>query len=85
MKSASTCSLVPRATSIGLPTLVELKLASGLTGGLHRMKDIADVIALIKALSLTREFGQQVNEYVRPKYYELWEGIQGPDPVNDDG
>ena len=32
--------------------LVELKLASGMTGGIHRMKDFADVIALIEARSI---------------------------------
>ena len=28
---------------LSLPKLVELKLASGMTGGIHRMKDFADV------------------------------------------
>jgi hypothetical protein len=71
-------------TYIGLPSLVELKLASGLTGGVHRMKDFADVIAIFKELKLPREFGERLNEYVRPKFYELWEGVQLPDPINDE-
>jgi len=31
---------------LSLPKLVELKLASGMMGGIHRMKDLTDVIAL---------------------------------------
>ena len=38
-----------------LPALVELKLASGLTGS-DRMKDLADVQELIKLLNLPEEF-----------------------------
>ena len=59
-----------------LPKLVELKLASGMTGGLHRLKDFADVIALIETLGLAAEFADQLNPYVRDKYLELWHGIR---------
>lgn len=61
---------------LSLPTLVELKLASGMTGGLHRLKDFADVIALIETLGLSAEFADQLNPYVREKYLELWQGIR---------
>jgi hypothetical protein len=61
---------------IALPRLAELKLASGLTGGVDRMKDFTDVVELIKALDLPRDFGQQLNEYVSGKYYELWDGLR---------
>jgi hypothetical protein len=61
---------------LSLPKLVELKLASGMTGGLHRLKDFADVIALIETLGLSAEFADQLNPYVRDKYLELWQGIQ---------
>ena len=67
---------------LGLPTLVELKLASGLTGGAPRLKDFADVIALIQQLKLPREFVAQLNPYVHEKYVELWDGIQNS-PVLD--
>ncbi len=60
---------------LGLPALVELKLASGMTGGIARMKDLADVISLIQALHLPLEFAQQLNPYVRPRYEELWRGL----------
>jgi hypothetical protein len=59
-----------------LPRLVELKLASGMTGGVHRMRDLTDVVALIEALHLSAEFAEQLNPYVRDKYLELWHGIQ---------
>ena len=59
-----------------LSTLVELKLASGLTGGLHRHKDLTDVIELIKALQLPEGFADNLNPYVRDKFLELWRGLQ---------
>jgi hypothetical protein len=69
---------------LSLPKLVELKLASGMTGGIHRMKDLTDVVELIKILGLSSEFAEELNPYVRDKYLELWRGIQdappGPDP-----
>lgn len=63
---------------LGLPTLVELKLASGMTGGLHRMKDLTDVIAIINALKLPAEYADRLNPFVRDKYLELWNGLQEP-------
>jgi hypothetical protein len=56
---------------LGLPTLVELKLASGMTNPM-RLKDLADVIELIRLLKLPHEFGSKLNDYVRPKFDELW-------------
>ena len=61
---------------LSLPKLVELKLASGMTGGMHRLKDFADVIALIEALHLSAEFANELNPYVRDKYLELWHGVK---------
>lgn len=61
---------------VGLPTLVELKLASGLTGGVPRLKDFADVVGLIQQLNLSREFVAQLNPYVQEKYLELWDGVR---------
>jgi hypothetical protein len=59
-----------------LPKLVERKLASGMTGGIQRMKDLTDVVELIKTLSLSAEFADQLNEYVRDRYLELWQGFR---------
>ncbi len=54
-----------------LPTLVELKLASGMTND-GRMKDLSDVLELIKILNLPANFTDGLNPFVRAKYLELW-------------
>lgn len=56
---------------LGLPTLVELKLASGMTNP-GRLRDLADVMELIRALHLSKEFGRQLAPFVRDKFLELW-------------
>jgi hypothetical protein len=61
-----------------LPTLVELKLASGMTAA-HRLKDLADVLEIIRAVELPEAFADQLNPYVREKYRELWRAAQTPD------
>jgi hypothetical protein len=62
-----------------LETLVELKLASGMTGGMRRLRDLADVIELIKVLKLPAEFADQLNPFVRGRYSEYWPELQGPE------
>jgi hypothetical protein len=59
---------------IGLPTLVELKLASGMTNP-ARLKDLGDIQELVRELALEREFAAQLNEFVRDKYVELWDAV----------
>ena len=54
--------------------LVELKLASGMTAA-HRLKDFADVQELIRALAIPRSFADTLDEYVRPKFVELWDAL----------
>ncbi len=74
----------PRAVSIeadgikylNLNTLIELKLASGMTGGIDRSKDITAIVELIKALKLPLEVADQLNPYVRDKFKELWHGTR---------
>lgn len=68
---------------LGLPTLLELKLASGMTGGVNRLKDLADVVALIKVLRLPESVAGQLNPFVREKFVELWRGAQAPDTVDE--
>jgi hypothetical protein len=54
-----------------LPTLVELKLASGISHP-GRLKDLADVQELIRARDLPLEFREELDPSVRDKYDELW-------------
>jgi hypothetical protein len=56
---------------ISLPTLLTLKIASGMTAR-HRPRDFDDVIQLVRKNNLGREFAGQLHPYVREKYLELW-------------
>src|SRR5438067_8888408 len=58
-----------------LEKLIELKLASGMTAP-DRLKDLADVQELIKLRSLSSEFAEQLNPYVREKYLELLNAVK---------
>ncbi len=70
---------------LALPTLVELKLASGMTGGMSRMKDFVDVMELIKQANLPASLVEELNPYVREKYSELWIGVHNaPDPMSEE-
>ena len=60
---------------ISLPTIFELKLASGMTNP-GRFKDLGDVQELIRTLKIDRAFGNQLNPYVREKFLEMWDGVQ---------
>ena len=60
---------------LSLPKLIELKLASGLTNPL-RLKDIADVLELIRLLKPPSGFADQLDPSVRGKFLELWTLIQ---------
>jgi hypothetical protein len=56
---------------VKLPNLIELKLASGMTSP-GRLKDLSDVLELIKLLNLQAEYADQLNPFVRDKFLELW-------------
>ncbi len=58
-------------STLALPPLIELKLASGLTAP-DRPRDFDDVIQLIRANSLPAEFVEELNPYVQAKFGELW-------------
>jgi hypothetical protein len=64
-----------RVALLPLPTLIELKLASGMSAP-HRLKDLADVLELVRALSLPREMADDLDASVRAKYQELWQAAQ---------
>ena len=55
---------------IDLKTLIELKLASGMTAK-ARLQDLADVQRLIQEHRLTAEFAKRLHPYVRGKFLEL--------------
>lgn len=57
-----------------LPALVELKLASGMTSP-TRLKDLADVMELVKLLNLPQDFASQLDPFVREKYLEIWRAV----------
>ena len=58
-----------------LSILIELKLASGMSAP-HRLKDLADVVELVRALSLPKDLRTSLDASVRPKFDELWEAAQ---------
>jgi hypothetical protein len=55
---------------LALPRFVELKLASGMSNA-NRLKDLADIQELAKALRLDPSFANELNPYVRDKFLEL--------------
>lgn len=63
---------------VNLPTLVELKLASGMTNP-QRLKDLADVQELARTLGLGPEFADKLHPYVRGKFVELCTGLTRDD------
>jgi hypothetical protein len=63
---------------LGLPTLIELKIASGMTNA-GRIKDLGDVQELVRVLGLPRDFGAKLNPFVRAKFQELWDGVSSDD------
>ncbi len=60
---------------ISLQTLLQLKLASGMTAT-HRPRDFDDVIQLVRANSLPLEYADTLNPYVAEKFRELWLAAQ---------
>ena len=56
--------------TLPLATLIELKIASGLTGA-GRLKDLADVQELIRIKRLPASFADNLAPYVRAKFIEL--------------
>ena len=67
-----------RFALLPLSTLIELKLASGMTAP-HRLRDLADVIELIRVNALEEGFAASLDPYVQEKYRELWRAAQGSD------
>jgi hypothetical protein len=66
---------IDRVKTITLEKLIELKLASGMTAA-DRLKDLADVQELIKVKDLDGSFAARLDEFVRAKYLELYDGVE---------
>lgn len=64
-----------RVSLLPLERLLELKLASGMSAP-DRIRDLADVIEVIRARSLPQELAERLDPWVRAKYRELWEAVQ---------
>lgn len=60
--------------TVDLETLINLKLASGLTTH-GRLKDLADIEELIKVKDLNESFADNLNSFVRDKFKELASGV----------
>jgi hypothetical protein len=67
-----------RFSLLPLSTLLELKLTSGMTAP-HRLRDLADVIELIRINGLGEDLADSLHPYVREKFQELWQAAQVSD------
>ena len=76
---AQTSEVINGIRYLRLTTLVELKLASGMTNP-GRLRDLADVQELIRVLQLPKDFAHQLNPFVRPKFEELWQALADNPP-----
>jgi hypothetical protein len=68
-----------RMALLPLDRLIELKLASGMTAP-HRLRDLADVLELIRIQALPETYAERLDPYVRGKFQELWQAAQSRDP-----
>ena len=81
-KSASPVELTQACLNLKrLERLIELKLASGMTAS-RRLRDLADVLDLIRALRLPANFAVRLDESVGATYHQLWQQAQTPDPIH---
>jgi hypothetical protein len=74
-------ALLPRSETsprvLDLRTLIELKLASGMSSP-DRLQDLADVLSLVRANRLAESFADTLDDSVREKFRELWNAAQHP-------
>lgn len=64
-----------RVALLPLERLIELKLASGISAP-HRLRDLADVLELIRIRALPELTADALDPYVRDKFRELWHAAQ---------
>lgn len=66
---------------LNLPTLIELKLASGLSNPM-RGQDLVDVQRLVETLKLPAELADEIDESVRDEYLRIWTMVKhNPTPI----
>jgi hypothetical protein len=75
---AATAVRGERVALLPLAKLIELKLASGMSAP-HRLKDLADVLEVIRILRLPEELSGELDPSVREKYRELWQAARAAD------
>lgn len=61
---------------VSIESLIELKLASGLSAEHRKLRDLADVQQLIEILNLPQSLGHRIDASVRDEYLRLWELAQ---------
>lgn len=61
---------------VKLETIIELKLASGLSAEHRTLRDLADVQMLIETLDLPADLAKRLNPSVQGEYVRLWNLVQ---------
>lgn len=79
---AATAVEIDGINYVNLPTLVELKLASGMTRP-DRLRDLSDIQDLIRTLRLGADFAVRVDPYVRATFVTLLKELESPDPHSE--
>jgi hypothetical protein len=74
---AQAAELIDGRRILSLNKLIELKLASGLTGA-GREKDFGDVSSLIQRLGLPLAYAESLHPDVREKYQSIWRSANAP-------
>jgi hypothetical protein len=64
-------SVTPQILSLG--KLISAKLSTYMGRGIERSRDYSDVVELVKANHLPREYN--VDPEVRDEYYKIWDGL----------
>jgi hypothetical protein len=73
-------TVIEGARFVPLASLIEMKLASGMTSP-RRIRDLSDVQEIIATMSLDEAFAERLDPYVREKYLELWRAVRDdPNP-----
>ncbi len=67
---------IDNCSVVRLETLIELKLASGMSAEHRQLKDLADVQQLIETLDLPIEMAERLNASVCEEYRRLWGLVQ---------